>query len=333
MFFEGERIVSFRRLILVAETVKDLTKRIAFAEGAEKAELTKQLEVPLQQYNQALAELLPLQRADFVEIFKALEGKPCTIRLLDPPLHEFLPQDEAGQAGMAKTMGVSVEEIKTLVASLHEFNPMLGHRGCRLGMTYPEVTEMQTRAICEAAASVAGSKPEIMVPLVGHVKEFIHQKEIIERVICEVEKEKNVKLNVQIGTMIEVPRAAVTADEIAAEADFFSFGTNDMTQMGCGFSRDDAGKFLAEYVEYGVYDYDPFQVLDTDGVGKFVEIAVELGQQAKPEIKLGICGEHGGEPKSVEFCHKVGLTYVSCSPFRVPIARLAAAQAAIKSAN
>ena len=329
MFFEGERIVSFRRLILVAETVKNLRRQLESADGAERATLEKQLKAPLKQYDRALKELLPLQRKDFEGIFKALKGKPCTVRLLDPPLHEFLPHDAAGQKAMAKTMGVKPSAIKQLVEALHEFNPMLGHRGCRLGMTYPEVTEMQTRAICEAAAKVAGSKPEIMVPLVGNVKELEHQKAIIVETIAKVEKEKRKKLNIMIGTMIEVPRAAMTADAIAAAAEFFSFGTNDLTQMGCGFSRDDAGKFLGEYVEQGVYEYDPFQVLDQSGVGRLMEVAVKLGKKTRPKIKLGICGEHGGEPKSVAFCHKIGLNYVSCSPYRVPIARLAAAHAAL----
>jgi len=331
MFFEGDRIVAFRRLILVAETVKSLSRQIANAVGKEKSALEKQLEQPLKQYNRALQELLPLQRKDFVGIFKALKGRPCTVRLLDPPLHEFLPHDDAGQKAMAKTMGVRVADIKTTVESLKEFNPMLGHRGCRLGMTYPEVTAMQVRAICEAASHVKGSRPEIMVPLVGHWKELENQKAIICEIIAKVEKEKKTKLNILIGTMIEVPRAAVTADEIAKDAEFFSFGTNDLTQMGCGFSRDDAGKFLVEYVEKGVYDYDPFQVLDQAGVGRLVEIAVKLGRRTRPKIKLGICGEHGGDPKSVVFCHKAGLNYVSCSPYRIPIARLAAAQAAINT--
>lgn len=330
MFFEGDRIISFRRLILVSETVKTLREQIESAEGNEKAELKAKLKTPLAQYNQALSELLPLQRRDFVGIFKALKGRPCTIRLLDPPLHEFLPHDAAGQNEMAKIMKVKVKEIKNLVDSLHEFNPMLGHRGCRLGITYPEVTAMQVRAICEAACQVKGSKPEIMVPLVGHIKELENQKAIIQKTIAEVEKAKKKKLNIMIGTMIEVPRAAVTADEIAREAEFFSFGTNDLTQMGCGFSRDDAGKFLRDYVNMGVYDYNPFEVLDQVGVGRMMEIAVKLGRKTRPNIKLGICGEHGGEPKSVAFCHKIGLTYVSCSPFRVPIARLAAAHAAIE---
>ncbi len=337
MFFEGDRIVSFRRLILVAETVKKLKEQ---HNAKTLAELKASCDAcdcccsdaakAIAQYEQALSELLPLQRADFIGIFQALEGRPCTVRLLDPPLHEFLPHDDKGQAEMAEQMGVSAAAIKELVENLHEFNPMLGHRGCRLGMTYPEVTEMQARAICEAAVEVAGSKPEIMIPLVGNVKELANQKAIVKEAIAAVEVEKGVKLAVMIGTMIEVPRAAVTADQVAEEAEFFSFGTNDLTQMGCGFSRDDAGKFLGDYVKAGIYEYDPFQVLDQDGVGELVKIAVEKGKKTRPNIKLGICGEHGGEPSSVEFCCKVGLNYVSCSPFRVPIARLAAAQAAIK---
>lgn len=338
MFFEGDRIVSFRRLILVAETVKKLkelhdVKTLADLEKACKAckKTCKSANEAISQYKQALKELLPLQRKDFVGIFKALKGRPCTVRLLDPPLHEFLPHDAAGQKEMAKQMGVKPGQIKALVEGLHEFNPMLGHRGCRLGITYPEVTEMQARAICEAAAQVKGSKPEIMVPLVGNVKELAMQKEIIVDTIAAVEKAKKKNLNVLIGTMIEIPRAAVTADEIAKEAEFFSFGTNDLTQMGCGFSRDDAGKFLGEYVNEGIYEYDPFQVLDQTGIGELVKIACKKGKKTRKDIKLGICGEHGGEPRSVEFCYKTGLNYVSCSPFRVPIARLAAAQAAIKN--
>jgi pyruvate,orthophosphate dikinase len=339
MFFEGKRIVSFRKLILVAETVKRLKDTLGvetlveLEKACKGSDLSKKVReanlLAIKQYKAALKELLPLQRKDFVGIFKALEGRPCTIRLLDPPLHEFLPHDAAGQKEMAGVMGVKVGQIKALVESLHEFNPMLGHRGCRLGMTYPEVTEMQVRALCEAACQVAGSKPEIMVPLVGNVKELAAQKAIIVKTIVEVETAKKKKLDVMIGTMIEVPRAAMTADEIAEEAEFFSFGTNDLTQMGCGFSRDDAGKFLGDYVNAGVYDYDPFQVLDQKGIGRLVETAVRLGKGTRKNIKLGICGEHGGEPKSVEFCHKVGLNYVSCSPYRVPIARLAAAQAAL----
>ncbi len=343
MFFEGSRIVSFRKLILVAETVKRLKEthgvtslgeleKICKANVKVKASKASIAELDaVKQYKQALKELLPLQRKDFIGIFKALKGRPCTVRLLDPPLHEFLPHDAAGQKEMAKVMGIKLSQIKKLVETLHEFNPMLGHRGCRLGMSYPEVTEMQARALCEAACAVKGSKPEIMVPLVGNVVELSIQKKLIVDTIAAVEAEKSKKLDVMIGTMIEVPRAAVTADEIAKEAEFFSFGTNDLTQMGCGFSRDDAGKFLGDYVEAGVYDYDPFQVLDQKGVGKLVEIAVKLGRKSRKKIKLGICGEHGGDPKSVEFCHNVGLDYVSCSPYRVPIARLAAAQAALKA--
>jgi pyruvate,orthophosphate dikinase len=343
MFFEGDRIVSFRKLILVAETVKRLKETHGVTSLGElekickanvKVNASKIALVDLdavKQYKQALKELLPLQRKDFTGIFKALKGRPCTVRLLDPPLHEFLPHDAAGQKEMAKVMGIKLSQIKKLVETLHEFNPMLGHRGCRLGMSYPEVTEMQARALCEAACAVKDSKPEIMVPLVGNVVELTIQKKIIVDTIAAVESEKGKKLDVMIGTMIEVPRAAVTADEIAKEAEFFSFGTNDLTQMGCGFSRDDAGKFLGDYVEAGVYDYDPFQVLDQKGVGKLVEIAVKLGRKSRKNIKLGICGEHGGDPKSVEFCHNVGLNYVSCSPYRVPIARLAAAQAALKA--
>jgi len=304
MFFEGDRIVSMRKMIL-AETPEDRGK--------------------------ALKGLLPLQRDDFIGIFRALKGRPATIRFLDPPLHEFVPHDDAGQQEMAKAMGVPVEKIRAKVDSLHEFNPMLGHRGCRLGIYYPEITAMQARAVIEAAYAVKGSKPEIMIPLVGNVKELSHQKQIVLDVYEEVRKAKKRDLPyLKIGTMIEVPRGAVTADEVAGEAEFFSFGTNDLTQMGCGFSRDDAGKFLKQYVEQGIYDYDPFQVLDRPGVGELVRIAVEKGRGARRDLKLGICGEHGGDPSSIEFCHQVGLDYVSCSPFRVPVARLAAAQAAIK---
>ena len=310
MFFEGERIIAVREMILAEDEAGRRT---------------------------ALSKLLPMQRDDFEGIFKAMEGRPVTIRFLDPPLHEFLPHDEEGQREVAQVMGVSVERIQEKVESLHEFNPMLGHRGCRLGITYPEISEMQVRAIMEAACNVfsAGVKvhPEIMIPLVGNVKELALQRELSEKVIKEVLAEKGLtkkEIPYKIGTMIEVPRAAVTADEIAKEAEFFSFGTNDLTQMGCGFSRDDAGKFLKDYVEKGIYAHDPFQVLDQDGVGKLVAMACELGRKTRPEIKLGICGEHGGEPTSIHFCHKVGLDYVSCSPYRVPIARLAAAQAALE---
>jgi pyruvate,orthophosphate dikinase len=306
MFFEGDRIIAMREMILAED-----------AAGREKA----------------LAKLLPLQREDFIGIFKALKGRPATIRFLDPPLHEFVPHDEAGQQEMATVMGVSLQTIREKVDSLHEFNPMLGHRGCRLGITYPAITAMQARAVFEAAFAVKGAKPEIMIPLVGNVKELANQKKIVLEVLAQVQAEKKAKrlpFEYKIGTMIEVPRGALTADAIAEEAEFFSFGTNDLTQMGCGFSRDDAGKFLKQYVDDGIYEYDPFQTLDRDGVGQLILIAAEKGRKVSKGLKLGICGEHGGDPNSIEFCHLAGLNYVSCSPYRVPVARLAAAQAAIK---
>ena len=309
MFFEGDRIIAVREMI------------VADDEKGRRA---------------ALAKLLPMQRSDFEGIFRALGGRPATIRLLDPPLHEFLPHDVAGQEEVAEVMRVPVDVIRRKVESLHEFNPMLGHRGCRLGITFPEISEMQAQAIMEAACAVHKSgvkvRPEIMIPLVGHVKEFVLQRDVVVKVAEEVlAKNKLTKTEIPylVGTMIEVPRAAVTADEIAAEAEFFSFGTNDLTQMGCGFSRDDAGRFLKEYVAKGIYDKDPFQTLDQAGVGKLVAMACELGKASRPTIKLGICGEHGGDPASIHFCHKTGLNYVSCSPYRVPVARLAAAQAAL----
>jgi pyruvate,orthophosphate dikinase len=339
MFFEGDRIVSFRRFILVAEDVKRLRSDLAAAgeDKAKVAAIQAKLAQPEAQYKQALAELLPLQRGDFEGIFRVMGPRPVTIRLLDPPLHEFLPQEDANQREMAATMGVEVDTIKRTVENLHEFNPMLGLRGCRLGIVYPDLSAMQVRAIIEAALNVQAEggkpQPEIMIPLVGAVKELALQKKLALEVIEQVKKERGLKklpLAVKIGTMIEVPRGAVTADEIATEAEFFSFGTNDLTQMGCGFSRDDAGKFLGEYVRLGIYDYDPFQTLDRVGVGELVRIAVAKGRKTRPDIKLGICGEHGGDPMSIEFCHITGLTYVSCSPYRVPVARLAAAQAALK---
>jgi pyruvate,orthophosphate dikinase len=289
----------------------------------------------------ALAELLPLQRGDFYGVFKAMHGEPVTIRTIDPPLHEFLPKREDLMVEIAKleAKGGNAAELagkKTLlhrVEQLHEFNPMLGHRGVRLGITYPEITEMQARAIFEAACQLAkeGLKvmPEVMIPLVGHVKELRDQKIIVDRVAAEVMKEQKIKIKYLVGTMIEVPRGAVTADEIAQEAQFFSFGTNDLTQMTFGFSRDDIGKFLGIYQERKILDRDPFQSIDTVGVGQLVAMAVEKGRKTRPDIKLGICGEHGGDPSSIHFFHKVGLKYVSCSPYRVPVARLAAAHAAL----
>ena len=305
MFFEGERIISMRKMILADDT-----------EGREKA----------------LEELLPMQRKDFIDIFTVLKGRPATIRFLDPPLHEFLPHDEDGQQEMAEAMGVPAGTIKDKVDSLHEFNPMFGHRGCRLGITYPEITAMQARAVIEAAYEVEGAKAEIMIPLVGHVKELINQKQIVLDIFEQIKAERKGQAvpDIKIGTMIEVPRGAITADEVAAEAEFFSFGTNDLTQMGCGFSRDDTGKFLNHYVSLGIYKRDPFQTLDAAGVGQLVRIAVEKGRSTRPDIKLGICGEHGGDPESIHFFHQVGLDYVSYSPFRVPIARLAAAQASLE---
>ena len=284
----------------------------------------------------ALEKLLPMQREDFIGIYEALEGMPATIRFLDPPLHEFLPHTDEEIAELSKTMGLTFEDLKATVESLHEFNPMMGHRGCRLAVSYPEIAEMQTRAVIEAAIEVKNNKgynivPEIMIPLVGDVKELKFVKDIVVRTAETVMEEKGVKLEYLVGTMIEIPRAAVTADEIAKEAEFFSFGTNDLTQMTFGFSRDDAAKFLNDYYERKVYEQDPFAKLDQNGVGQLVKIAVEKGKSTRPNIKLGICGEHGGDPSSIEFCHNVGLNYVSCSPFRVPVARLAAAQAQVKN--
>jgi len=334
MFFEGNRIISFRKLILVAEEVKRLRMQIEAGGGDE---VRGRLAEPLATYEEALSELLPLQRGDFEGIFEALAGRPCTIRLLDPPLHEFLPQDTQGQQEMADVMGVPLEKIRRTVESLHEFNPMLGHRGCRLGLTYPEVSDMQVRAVIEAAVNCADRgievKPEIMIPLVGHPMELRIARESAQKVIDTVLAERGKRadfIEYKLGTMIEVPRAAVDAGRIAGFADFFSFGTNDLTQMGCGLSRDDAGKFLGDYVRMGIYERDPFASIDVDGVGQLVSIAVEKGRAAKPGLKLGVCGEHGGDPASIEFFARVGLDYVSCSPYRVPVARLAAAQAALR---
>ncbi|HVE16065.1 MAG TPA: putative PEP-binding protein, partial [Chthoniobacterales bacterium] len=307
MFFEGDRIDAVREMIL-ADTV----------EGRKKA----------------LAKILPYQKEDFVGIFKALKGYPATIRLLDPPLHEFVPHDSKSQADLAKKLGITAEKVATRVNALHEFNPMLGHRGCRLGIAYPEITETQARAIFEAAAEVQKKgikvKPEVMIPLVGFKKELDLQTEIVHRVAAEVQKETKQKLSYQVGTMIEVPRGAITADEIAQTAEFFSFGTNDLTQTALGISRDDMGNFLLPYTENEIFKKNPFASLDQSGVGELVKTAIAKGRSTRPDIKLGICGEHGGDPDSVKFFHKVGLNYVSCSPYRVPVARLAAAQAAIE---
>ncbi len=307
MFFEGDRIWKMREMILAEDTA-----------GREAA----------------LAKLLPIQREDFYGILKAMDGFGVTIRLLDPPLHEFTPNDLESQKEMAEKLGVDVKVVTEKVESLHEFNPMLGHRGCRLGNTYPEITVMQARAIIEAACDLKKEgldpKPEIMVPLIGTVKELKMQEEIIRSTAAKVFEEKGMEVDYMVGTMIEIPRAALTANEVAEVAEFFSFGTNDLTQMTFGYSRDDAGKFLPIYIEKGILKHDPFQALDQTGVGQLVEMACEKGKAIRSDIKLGICGEHGGEPTSVEFCHRTGLDYVSCSPFRVPIARLAAAQAALR---
>ncbi len=307
MFFNPERIPKIRKMIL--------------SDNQEAREA-------------ALMELLPFQKEDFKAMYKALKGRPMTVRYLDPPLHEFVPTDEADIAALAADMGLSVQDVKAKCDELHEFNPMMGHRGCRLAVTYPEIAKMQTRAVMEAAIEVEREEgfdivPEIMIPLVGERKELNFVKKIVEETAELVKKEKGSDIQYRIGTMIEIPRAALTADEIAKEAEFFSFGTNDLTQMTFGFSRDDSGKFLDSYYKAKIYESDPFARLDQTGVGKLVQMAAELGRKTRPDIKLGICGEHGGDPSSVEFCHKVGLNYVSCSPYRVPIARLAAAQAAI----
>ena len=310
MFFEADRIAAFREMIC-SDTVEERKT--------------------------ALAKILPYQQGDFEQLYEALEGMPVTIRFLDPPLHEFVPNTEAEIELLAKTQGKTVEQIKNIIASLHEFNPMMGHRGCRLAVTFPEIAEMQTRAVIRAAINVQKRhadwtvKPEIMIPLVGEVKELKYVKDVVVATADEELKAAGVEMPYKVGTMIEIPRAALTADEIAREAEFFSFGTNDLTQMTFGFSRDDAGKFLGAYYDKKIYENDPFARLDQIGVGKLVKMAATLGRQTRPDLHLGICGEHGGDPSSVEFCHKVGLDYVSCSPFRVPIARLAAAQAAIKN--
>ena len=310
MFFDPERIKAVREMILS----KDAEER-----------------------KKALARILPYQQSDFEGIFNVMEGRPVTIRFLDPPLHEFLPTKEEDIVELAQDMNVTVHELKDVIATLHEFNPMMGHRGCRLSVSYPEIAEMQTAAVIRAAINVNKEHPtynivpEIMIPLVGDVKEFKYVKDVVTAVADRIIAEEGADLRYMVGTMIEIPRAALTADEIAEEAEFFSFGTNDLTQMTFGFSRDDAGKFLDYYYNSKIYESDPFSRLDQNGVGKLVQMAAELGRKTRPDLILGVCGEHGGDPTSVEFCHKVGLNYVSCSPFRVPVARLAAAQAAIKN--
>jgi pyruvate,orthophosphate dikinase len=335
MFFGGDRIWSVRQMILAADDYARMLDELNAAESSkDKKAVEKKYAGVKKQFEGALKKLLPYQRSDFEGIFKAMAGLPVTIRLLDPPLHEFLPQDKKSQDEMARRLKAKSSQVRSKVDQLHEFNPMLGHRGCRLAVTYPAIYRMQTRAIIEAALNVskAGKKviPEIMIPLAGAATELKQVKDEIIDEIKKVLKEKKKKIKYLIGTMIEVPRAALTADEVASEAEFFSFGTNDLTQMTMGFSRDDAGKFLGEYVRKGIYADDPFQVLDQTGVGKLVEMGTKLGRKTRKKLKVGICGEHGGEPNSIDFCHRVGMDYVSCSPFRVPIARLSAAQAATR---
>ncbi|MBC8481368.1 MAG: pyruvate, phosphate dikinase [Planctomycetes bacterium] len=334
MFFEGQRIWPVRSMILAADDYSIMLTAIDEAvTAADKKAVEKEYKSVKNQFEGALRKLLPYQRKDFEGIFTAMNGLPVTVRLLDPPLHEFLPQDAASQAEMAKILKVKPAVVKAKVDQLHEFNPMLGHRGCRLSVTYPAICRMQAKAIIEAALNVSkkGIKvlPEIMIPLVGTVDELKFVKDEIVDEINAIFKKCGKKIKYMVGTMIEVPRAALTADLIAEEAQFFSFGTNDLTQMTMGFSRDDAGKFLEEYVNKGIYKSDPFQQLDQTGVGKLVEMGTKLGRTTKKNLKVGICGEHGGDPSSIDFCHRVGMNYVSCSPFRVPIARLAAAQAVV----
>lgn len=334
-----------------ADTPKDAEQAIKFgAEGiglcrtehmffeADRIPVVREMIVSKteEQRRAALEKLLPMQRKDFEGLYEAMQGHPVTIRFLDPPLHEFLPHKDEEIKELAKEMGLTFEELKSTVEDLHEFNPMMGHRGCRLSVSYPEIAEMQTRAVIEAAINVNKNKglnviPEIMIPLVGEIKELKYVKDVVVKTAEKVMEEKGVKLEYMVGTMIEIPRAALTADEIAKEAEFFSFGTNDLTQMTFGFSRDDAARFLADYYDKQIYESDPFARIDETGVGQLVQIAVEKGKKTRPNIKLGICGEHGGDPSSIEFCHNVGLNYVSCSPFRVPVARLAAAQAQVKN--
>ena len=308
MFFEGDRIDAFREMIC-SDTVEEREA--------------------------ALEKILPVQQGDFEALYEALEGNPVTIRFLDPPLHEFVPTDEEDIKKLADSQGKTVEQIKTIIASLHEFNPMMGHRGCRLAVTYPEIAKMQTKAVIRAAINVQKQHadwkvcPEIMIPLICDDKELKFVKNIVVETADAEIAASGIELEYEVGTMIEIPRACITADEIAKDAQFFCFGTNDLTQMTYGFSRDDAGKFLNAYYDTKIFENDPFAKLDQDGVGKLMEMAIKLGKGVRPDMHVGICGEHGGDPTSVEFCHKIGLDYVSCSPFRVPIARLAAAQAAL----
>ncbi|MDE1988115.1 MAG: pyruvate, phosphate dikinase [Patescibacteria group bacterium] len=348
MFFGENRIDSVRQMILSAPDVKKFRTEIAKFENKltklagkngdavldELQRVKKELKKPLELYESALEKLLPMQRRDFEQIFKEMDGFPVTIRLLDPPLHEFLPQEAHNQKVMAKQMRISLTEVESKVSALYELNPMLGHRGCRLGITFPEIYDMQVRAIIEAACNMKKKGiivyPEIMLPIISAEQEFILLKESVHKVARDVMEKKSMQINYTVGTMIELPRAALIADKIAKHAEFFSFGTNDLTQMTFGFSRDDVGSFMPEYIEKGILENDPFRILDEDGAGELIKIGIIRGQTVRPDLKIGICGEHGGNPQTIAFCHKVGMNYVSCSPFRVPVARLAAAQAALR---
>lgn len=348
MFFGECRIDSVRQMILSAPDVKIFKAKIAGLEKElqkcasnktdalrkELMQVRKELKEPMNLYTSALKKLLPMQRRDFEQIFTAMDGLPVTIRLLDPPLHEFLPQEEHNQKDMAKQMKISLKEVQEKVSALHELNPMLGHRGCRLGITYPEIYDMQIQAIIEAACNVkkkgVAVYPEIMLPIISTVQEFDLLKDSVHGIAKAVMQKKNAQIEYLVGTMIELPRATLIADKIAKQAEFFSFGTNDLTQMTFGFSRDDVGSFVPEYLEKGILEKDPFQVIDQEGTGQLVEIGIKKGRSTRPQLKIGICGEHGGDPQTISFCHNVGMNYVSCSPFRVPIARLAAAQASLQ---
>jgi pyruvate,orthophosphate dikinase len=349
MFFAGERIDHMRQMILGSLEYKRLDRELATQEAEllsappkkrkelreARKKLKKAIEEPMRLYKGGLGALLRLQRKDFEGIFRAMDGLPVTIRTLDPPLHEFLPHGERETRRLARKLKVNAKSLWDKVQSLHEANPMLGHRGCRLGVVFPEITEMQARAIFEAAVNVQKKGirvlPEVMIPLVADVNELRLQAEVVRRIASEICEKGGQKLQYLVGTMIELPRAALTADRIAEVAEFFSFGTNDLTQTTFGISRDDSGKFLPFYIENRIFKDDPFQILDQEGVGQLVQLGTERGRKTRPDLKVGICGEHGGEPSSVHFCHSVGMNYVSCSPYRVPIARLAAAQASLGS--
>ena len=329
-----QKVYAQNSQITINQLPLEFMVNIAIAIKRELTQAKKELKEPLSLYISALKKLLPMQRRDFEQIFTTMDGLPVTIRLLDPPLHEFLPQEEYNQKEMAKQMNISLKEVQDKVSALHELNPMLGHRGCRLGVTYPEIYDMQVEAIIEAACNVKKKGvtvySEIMLPIISTEQEFTILKDDVHKIAKEVMQKKGIQIEYMVGTMIELPRAALIADKIANHAEFFSFGTNDLTQMTFGFSRDDVGSFVPDYIEKGILEKDPFQVLDQEGVGQLVEIGIKKGRSTRPELKVGICGEHGGNPQTISFCHKVGMNYVSCSPYRVPIARLAAAQASLQ---